>query len=88
MTIDDLLIRVLKIIPILKLEALREAGHVFDFLNLAFAEAVTTISLDNIDRASPGFVDRQIHGEQHAKGISVLSCEKSFRKLSDTVAIP
>ena len=107
---------------ILKLEALREAGHVFVVSNLVLAEtyyavcyhyrlekkvvldalhrlsqqygfeftpeAVATLSLANIDRASPGFVDRLIHGEQHAKGISVLSCEKSFRKLPDAVVVP
>ncbi len=52
------------------------------------SEAKSALALPNLDRASPGFVDRLIHGEQHAEGIAVFSCEKSFRKLPDAVVIP
>jgi len=58
--------------------------HGFEFT----PEARAALSLPNIDRASPGFVDRLIHGEQHAQGATVLSCEKSFRKLPDSVVLP
>lgn len=51
-------------------------------------EAKSALALENIDRASPGFVDRLIHGEQHSKGLKVLSGEKSFRKLPDTEILP
>ena len=51
-------------------------------------EAVTALSLPGIERASPGFVDRLIHGEQHRQGIHVLSCEKKFRKLPDAEILP
>ena len=47
------------------------------------SEAVAALSLPDIDRAAPGFVDRLIHGEQHRLGIRILSCEKKFRKLPD-----
>ena len=52
------------------------------------SEAKSALALSNIDRASPGFVIRLVHGEQHAEGIAVFSCEKSFRKLPDAVVIP
>lgn len=51
-------------------------------------EAKAALALGNIDRTNPGFVDRLIHGEQHTKGVTVLSCEKSFRKLPGTVIVP
>ena len=47
-------------------------------------EAKAALGVANIEKASPGFVDRLIHGEQHALGATLLSCEKSFRKLPDT----
>ena len=52
------------------------------------SEAKAALALPNIDRASPGFVDRLIHGEQSAKGLRVLSCEKSFRKLPGVDILP
>jgi len=52
------------------------------------SEARAALCLPNIDHASPGFVDRLIHGEQHAQGVTVLSCEKSFRKLPDAIVLP
>ena len=51
-------------------------------------EAKRALALPNIAKASPGFVDRLIHGEQVARGVKVLSCEKDFRKLPDTELLP
>ena len=51
-------------------------------------EAKGALALPNIAKASPGFVDRLIHGEQVAHGVKVLSCEKDFRKLPDTELLP
>ena len=47
-------------------------------------EAKAALSLQNIAKASPGFVDRLIHGEQSVRGVKVLSCEKDFRRLENT----
>ena len=51
-------------------------------------EAKRALALPNIAKASPGFIDRLIHGEQVARGVKVLSCEKDFRKLPDTELLP
>ena len=51
-------------------------------------EAKDALALPNIAKASPGFVDRLIHGEQVARGVKVLSCEKDFRRLPDTELLP
>ena len=51
-------------------------------------EAKRALALPNIAKASPGFVGRLIHGEQVARGVKVISCEKDFRKLPDTELLP
>ena len=43
--------------------------------------AKNTLALPNIAKASPGFVDRLIHGEYFAAARTTVACEKSFRKL-------
>lgn len=42
------------------------------------------LSQPGLDRATPGFVDRMIHGAAFASGQTMLSCEKSFRRLLNT----
>ena len=39
------------------------------------------LALPNLAKASPGFVDRLIHGEYFADAKTTVACEKSFRKL-------
>ena len=39
------------------------------------------LSLPNLAKASPGFVDRLIHGNYFSAGKTTVACEKSFRKL-------
>ena len=58
--------------------------HGFEFSD----EAKDVLSLEGLERVNPGFVDRLICAEQQRNGISVLSCEKSFRRLQNTEVIP
>lgn len=44
-------------------------------------EASAALETPNVERASPGFVDRILAAGYRAKGATTLSCEKSFRKL-------
>ena len=48
---------------------------------------LSAINTPNVHRASPGFVDRMLAAEYGAKGQITLSCEKSFRRMSDTEVI-
>ena len=43
--------------------------------------AKDVLAIPNIAKASPGFVDRLIHGEYFADLKTTAACEKSFRKL-------
>ncbi|MBQ2632168.1 MAG: hypothetical protein IJG13_21025 [Kiritimatiellae bacterium] len=43
--------------------------------------AKDVLAIPNIAKASPGFVDRLIHGEYFADLKTTVACEKSFRKL-------
>lgn len=51
-------------------------------------EAKNVLSLEGLEHANPGFVDRLICAGQQRNGISVLSCEKSFRRLPNAEVIP
>lgn len=42
------------------------------------------LTLPGLDKASPGFVDRLIHGGYFVKRRKTVSCEKSFSKLANT----
>ena len=39
------------------------------------------LAMPSLEKASPGFVDRLIHGEYFTDRCKTVSCEKSFRKL-------
>ena len=52
------------------------------------AVAQEVLSLDDLERVNPGFVDRLIHGESIQDGMKILSCEKSFRRLANAEVIP
>ena len=43
--------------------------------------AKDVLAVPNIAKASPGFVDRLIHGEYFAGAKTTVACEKSFKKL-------
>lgn len=45
------------------------------------------LSLPNLAKASPGFVDRLIHGAAFTSGATTVSCEKDFRRLANTAVI-
>jgi len=51
--------------------------------------AKKALALANLAKASPGFVDRLIHGEYFEQSKTTVSCEKSFKKLplSEVVAV-
>ena len=51
--------------------------------------AKKALALANLAKASPGFVDRLIHGEYFEQSKTTVSCEKSFKKLplSKVVAV-
>ena len=46
-----------------------------------------SINTPDIHRAKPGFVDRMLASGYREQGQITLSCEKSFRRLSDTEVI-
>ena len=43
----------------------------------------SVISLPNLAKASPGFLDRVLAADYRSRGQITLSCEKSFRRLPD-----
>ena len=43
--------------------------------------AKDVLAVSNLAKASPGFVDRLIHGEYFAGAKMTVACEKSFKKL-------
>lgn len=56
----------------------------FEFTDLA-KEILAT---EGLERINPGFVDRMICGESAERGLGVLSCEKSFRRMPNAEVIP
>lgn len=50
--------------------------------------ASEVLALPNLASAKPGFVDRLIHGESHAAGRTLITFEKSAKKLANTVVLP
>ena len=44
-------------------------------------EASAALATPNVERASPGFVDRILAAGYRARGATTFSCEKSFRRL-------
>jgi predicted nucleic acid-binding protein len=46
-----------------------------------------SINTPDIHRANPGFIDRMLASGYREQGHITLSCEKSFRRLSDTEVI-
>jgi predicted nucleic-acid-binding protein len=49
--------------------------------------ASATLSLPNLARAKPGFVDRLIHGESQDRGNTLVTFEKAASKLPGTVVL-
>ena len=42
----------------------------------------------NLASAKPGFVDRLIHGTSHADGHTLVTFEKTAKKLPATIVLP
>ena len=47
----------------------------------------SVISLPNLAKASPGFLDRVLASDYRSRGQITISCEKSFRKLPDVEVV-
>jgi predicted nucleic acid-binding protein len=43
--------------------------------------ATAVLETPNLEKANPGFIDRIIAAEYQSRGLTTLSCEKSFNKL-------
>ena len=64
------------------LRLLRHISQVRGFeVSLAAKEVLAILKLE---KASPGFVDRLIHGENSQSSLKTVACEKSFSKLPMT----
>ena len=44
-------------------------------------EVSSVLETPNLDRASPGFIDRVLAAKYRSRQLATLSCERSFRKL-------
>ena len=56
--------------------------------SIAFSDNfVAVIDTPNLAKASPGFLDRILVADYRAHGSITLSCEKSFKRLSDTEVV-
>lgn len=64
------------------LDILRHFANLPGFAVSSWAKDV--LSLPNLAKASPGFVDRLIHGAAFSQGQTTVSCEKDFRRLPST----
>ena len=67
------------------IDILRHFANLPGFVVSDWAKDV--LALPNLAKASPGFVDRLIHGAAFAKGQVTVSCEKDFRRLPSTEII-
>lgn len=67
------------------LDILRHFANLPGFCVSSWAKDV--LALPNLAKASPGFVDRLIHGAAFSQGQTTVSCEKDFRRLPSTKVI-
>lgn len=67
------------------IETLKFIANVKGFAVSDWAKDV--LSHPNLAKASPGFVDRLIHGAAFSQGQITVSCEKDFRRLPSTAII-
>lgn len=71
-----------------KAKALESLKFIADVKGFAVSDhAKDILSLPNLAKASPGFVDRLIHGAAFTSGATTVSCEKDFRRLPSTAVI-
>jgi predicted nucleic-acid-binding protein len=49
--------------------------------------ALGTLATPQLSTAKPGFVDRLIHGDSEANGATLVTFEKSARKLPNTIVL-
>ena len=71
-----------------KVNALKLLAYFADLPGFQVSDwAKDTLAQPNLAKASPGFVDRLIHGAAFAHGAMTVSCEKDFRRLPSTMVI-
>ncbi len=49
--------------------------------------ATAVLETPNLEKANPGFIDRILSEEYRSRGLTTLSCEKSFHKLALTEVV-
>ena len=49
--------------------------------------ATAVLETPNLERVNPGFIDRILSEEYRSRGLTTLSCEKSFHKLALTEVV-
>lgn len=64
------------------IESLKFIANIKGFAVSDWAKDV--LSLPNLAKATPGFVDRLIHGAAFVQSQTTVSCEKGFRRLPST----
>ena len=56
--------------------------------SIAFSEGFdSVISIPNLAKANPDFLDRVLAADYRSRGQITISCEKSFRRLSDAEVV-
>lgn len=71
-----------------KEEAIEALKGVSEDDSIAFSAGFeSVISLPNLAKASPGFLDRVLAADYRSRGQITISCEKSFRRLPDAEVV-
>lgn len=65
-------------------EAIEALKGISEDDSIAFSEGFdSVISIPNLLKANPGFLDRVLAADYRSRGQITISCEKSFRRLPD-----
>ena len=71
-----------------KAEAIEALGVISEDDSISFSAGFeSVISLPNLAKASPGFLDRVLAADYRSRGQITISCEKSFRHLPDAEVV-
>lgn len=71
-----------------KEEAIEALKGVSEDDSIAFSAGFESVmSLPNLAKASPGFLDRVLAADYRSRGQITISCEKSFRRLPDAEVV-
>ena len=71
-----------------KCEAVEVLKEISEDDSIAFSEGVdSVVSIPNLAKANPGFLDRVLAADYRSRGQITISCEKSFRRLPDAEVV-